>query len=547
MFHARRLGWYVLVVLYGCGAGEAVRPKDPTYAGAVGGPTIGDGASCHDVNAENTPLIVDWKQEQRADLEVAMRKGVAVVHYDCNSFKILTDCHPPGKYEFVGVTKKEQIISLTSADEAKANLPFSGGSIGGGISTGTSLDIALEMIGKQSSPNAIFLRDELPPPPANVCDGATHIVRSATVGAFAMKTGTAGQVKTAASLFGVGADASSASSKSVANKDGDTESCNGADPDAPTPPKGCRAALRIQLLPIVDGAKQPDSVAKQTKEETGKKNDKPPEPKPPADISCPEGLVASQGKCTVATANVAHECKYGDAKDCDAQCNAGDLASCAKLGFMHSDMEGHARYDETKALALFQKACSGGNDAGCSGLGGAYEDGEGVPENVVKAAQLYLQSCRGGYADACDNLGDLFDRGAGVPNDRQKGFALHVRACNMASSQACTTLGEMYEKGKDVPKNLATAIGYYGMACDAGEAANCGDLGDRYMTGEGGFQIDKPMGTRFYLRACNLGYSSSCGELAKAYETGSGVAKDPRQGDLLLPESVQVEREVAVL
>src|SRR5215213_7364447 len=110
------------LALSSCGStpGEKLRPTDPTFANARGDAA----ATCHEVRAESTPLIVDWNPEERGDLEVAMKQGVAVVHYDCKSVKLLPDCHVEGGYSFLGITKKEQVISIENADQAQANLPL---------------------------------------------------------------------------------------------------------------------------------------------------------------------------------------------------------------------------------------------------------------------------------------------------------------------------------------------------------------------------------------------------------------------------------------
>src|SRR6185503_7090834 len=104
----------VLLCLSGCGAGgaaEAVRPKEATAAGA-----LGEDATCRDVSAGAEPLVVYWSADQRGDLEVAMKDGVAVVAYDCKGIKLLTDCKLDGKYGFIGMTRKEQVVRLESSD-----------------------------------------------------------------------------------------------------------------------------------------------------------------------------------------------------------------------------------------------------------------------------------------------------------------------------------------------------------------------------------------------------------------------------------------------
>ncbi|HSN98959.1 MAG TPA: hypothetical protein VLS89_11760, partial [Candidatus Nanopelagicales bacterium] len=128
-----------LPALTSCGPGaaaETIRPNDPTAAEALGEP----GGECREVGSTGEPLVVDWKPELRGDLEIAMREGVAVVSYSCEGIKLLKDCRIEGSYGYLGMTKKEQVVRLQNADELRANLPLSGGSIGGELARGSSLD-----------------------------------------------------------------------------------------------------------------------------------------------------------------------------------------------------------------------------------------------------------------------------------------------------------------------------------------------------------------------------------------------------------------------
>src|SRR5262249_45972102 len=202
-----------------------------TFAGAMGEPGAG-GGTCHDVESYGEPLVVDWKPEQRGDLEVLMKDGVAVVAYSCKGLKLLKDCKVDGKYGFLGMTKKEQIVRLQNGDEVKANLPFAGAgiaaNIGGEMERGATLDVALILIGKKKTTWAKVAMDDL----KGDCEGATHFVKGATVGAFVMETGSKAQARTAAQLFGAGVSGSSASAKNVRNQDGDPGDCNKSSPDS---------------------------------------------------------------------------------------------------------------------------------------------------------------------------------------------------------------------------------------------------------------------------------------------------------------------------
>src|SRR5262245_25736952 len=74
-------------------AARRLRPGDLTYADAVGEACASGG--------DPQPLIVDLRADARADLEVAMRRGVAAVVYDCKRLRVLPDCTIAGRYDFI--------------------------------------------------------------------------------------------------------------------------------------------------------------------------------------------------------------------------------------------------------------------------------------------------------------------------------------------------------------------------------------------------------------------------------------------------------------
>lgn len=239
-----------LLTIAACGTGEAIRPTDPTYAGAMGLNVCGGPL------APAAPLVVDWRPEERASLEVAVRRGVAVVRYDCRTLTVLPFCNAPGSYQFTGFTRKEQVVRLSNRDQIEANLPVHGVQLAGSLARGTSLDIGLMMVGQRGTSLQTVTRDGL----QGSCDGATHFVQSATLGAFAMTTGAAAEARTAAEIFGAGTSASSLSSKTVLNRDGDLVACGTAGPSSSDAPAQCGALVRLQLVPVVGGNAPPGSV-----------------------------------------------------------------------------------------------------------------------------------------------------------------------------------------------------------------------------------------------------------------------------------------------
>jgi hypothetical protein len=492
------------LTILGCGgagqAGEAVRPKDPTANAALGE------ATCHDVTGKpGEPLVVDWKPEQRGDLEVAMKEGVAIVAYDCKSIKVLEGCSLEGKYGFLGMTRKEEVVQLANADEVSANLPLSGVKLGGEMQRGSTLDIALVMVGKKKTTWDAPTKEDL----KGTCTGATHFVRGATVGAFAMGTGTQGKVRASAELFGAGTQAASSSQKSVQNKDGDVGDCQKASPDSDKAPSQCGAPIRLMLQPIaaskVAEAKDPPKA--------------PPSEKPSlATIegaeACPTGLVLSNGKCTTAAAAPTHQCKANDVADCTAQCDKSHPGSCAELGTFYAN-----KNDYSKAIPALTKGCDGGALAGCASLGIMYYAGFGIKTDATKAVSLFQKSCDGGEAIGCRELGRNTQFGTGgLGKDEKRAFSLYQRACEGGDFTGCAFVGSLYMSGIGTDKNVPKGVEFNRRACDGGHAASCAETASVYESGAAGVGKNEILAKMLYQRGCNSakpGFEHACGGLGR--------------------------------
>ncbi|MCA9598322.1 MAG: sel1 repeat family protein [Myxococcales bacterium] len=508
-----------VMVLSGCGTGavaEQVRPDDPTAARALGE------AECRDVAAGAEPLVVDWKPEQRGDLELAMKDGLAVVKYSCDGITVLPDCHIDGSYAFSGMTRKEQVVRLENSDELKANLPLSGAKIGGELQRGATIDVAMVLVGKRRTTWREPTKQDL----QGQCDGATHFVRAATVGAFAMATGTKASTRVAAEVFGAGADTKSASSKETQNRDGDPKSCTAASPDSTTPPEQCGAAIRLVLAPIRTGGGGPPEKSAS-------------HPVAVDTASCPAGLVYAQGKCTKKDDAPSYQCKPGDAAECKAQCDKGHAGSCGALARLEKDPD--------KAKELFQKACDGDDASACRALGERL--GSGDPD---KAAALFEKACNGGDAPGCTQLGKLtkdaaaalalLQRGcdAGDPDgcasaadrvraagssleDQRRALLLDNRACQGGVSRSCVTIGRAYDGGfKLFAKNPILAQMSFRRACYRGDAQGCFELG-RSM-----YEEDKEEAKRDFRMACLQNVVPACAGLVVLFGENHAVFPDPK-------------------
>lgn len=488
-----------------------MRPETPTAAGA-----LGEGGTCHKVDAYGEPLIVDWKPEQRGDLEVAMKEGVAVVAYSCEGIKLLKDCHIDGQYGFMGMTRREQVVRLKNADEVRANLPLSGASLGGAVQRGSTLDIAMVMVGKTRTTWDHPTRDDL----KGTCDGATHFVRGAIVGAFVMDRGTEAKVRAAAEILGMGAGADSSSAAQFRNQDGDPSDCKNASPDSAKAPAQCGAPIRLVLTAIeaAPGADRPATAEA-------------PAADAPAvaavDEPCPEGLVFADGKCTSPASAPAYQCAAGKAEECTAQCDKGHAGSCATLGAMLASGDGVSR-DEAKAARVLKKACDGGESKGCVGLGVLLTDGRGVAANPTDAAPLFEKACHDGEALGCGLLGNAYAKGTGVSKDTAKALVLFQQACEGGHARSCFEAGRLLLTGEGATADPPKAAELLKRACDGGQGDACNALGELHEVGKQA-RRDPIVASMMYRRGCIMAAGDACTNLGRMQLAGAPGAGESAQ------------------
>jgi TPR repeat protein len=507
----------------GCGGGaaEAMRPEAPSAADATGRSTIPA------VDGPSSPLVVDWKPEQRADLEEAIHDGVAIIAWDKQGLRLLKRCKVSGDYGYLPVVVKKDVVRLETADDVQASLPLGGlgiaGKIGGGFSSGTTLDIALAMVGKRRTTWNDVTRDEL----TGTCDGATHYVRAILVGAFAMKTGSRAKAAAAVEIFGAGTSGESSSSKDVSSTDGKLSACEAATGEEGKPPPQCAAILRLELEPIAKAGTKPTAKPPPSQKDQ-------PEVKTDAVEGCQPGFVFSGGGCKKQRAELPHACKPTDGAECEEQCEKGDPLSCDRLGTLIAS--GKHGSDPAKASAAFEKACNAGNASGCANLGVRMLYGPN--KDVAKGLSYLEKACLSGSARACEIAGEAALYGVSGPKDPVKALKMFVKGCEGGSYGACTNAGFLYTGGGGaaIQRDDARALGYSKRACYGGNAVACGNAGYKVELGQS-VKADPKLAMSMYERACRLD-AGACFRAGMFLLTGApGIPKDLNKAKELLSRS----------
>jgi TPR repeat protein len=546
----------ILLTLSGCLSQTYV--ADPAHVAVPASATTHSPAVCLAPGDSPDPFVIDWPSDRRGDLEIALKRGVVVLSLSCSSARVLPDCDAQGAYSFIGTTEREELVSLQNADEVKANLPLLAPALtapsGVDFSHGAVVDVAIATIGRRSASRTKVSRAEL----KGECREATHFVRAATLGAFAMGSGPRGQSKGVAEIFAGGASGGASMAK-----DGSLQACRTATPDAETAVAQCGAPIRLQLKAIAE-------------ESVGSGPDKPRVEAP----ACPPGMMRSEsGACETTSSDRSHVCAMTDIADCAQQCDHGSPTSCAILGRSYQVGRGVpldlgrasdlltkactggvsvacgrlgemalAAHDEPKGLRLLNEACSGGwveacrmagayalkhagtgldvgtlfgrgchggDPEACWSLGGIHSDGAaGVPKNDVEAARWLALSCEGGATLGCSDFAKALDAGRGMAADPARAVAILRAACDGGRPSACADLATDYFTGHAVARDRTMSLGLYVHACKLGHVGSCFLAGSQLQTGKGG-PPDPALEKQMFTVACNGGVALACAALAK--------------------------------
>jgi hypothetical protein len=195
-------------------------------------------------------------------------------------------------------------------------------------------------------------------------------------------------------VLGAGAGGKTSSTFTKLDADGDEQKCSNATLADKSPPDGCGALLRLEMLGL--GADKPIEASCPEKSTWDGKECVHTEVV--TKVDCPEGAILDGDQCVAPVVKTAAQkslgCRYGDATDCTMQCQVqNDPASCADLALMHASGVG-VQKDLKKAVELYLRACDLGSAVGCDQAGMRLEDGLGATKDEAKAVTLYQKGVR---------------------------------------------------------------------------------------------------------------------------------------------------------
>jgi uncharacterized protein len=450
------------------------------------------------------PFTVDWNFEHRKTLEKNVRRGAPViVKFTEHKLAFLDGCSAPGHYVFSGYSPGRSFAQARNEAELDANFPLGAATLKTRLATEGSLVADLRPVGESSLDKPRLALGELAG--GDRCAGATHVITKVMHGGFLFGSASAIEAAAKAGFMGMGAAGSAKTAGSNVETDGDLKDCETANANANEPPGRCSGVLQVYLAPLDAPPKAP--------------TDKP---------TCPDGLRWNGNACavveqpksavmvaakleapTVAPASnpTGFACDGSDAKDCLAQCKAGNARSCAVLGSLFEwGVPNQVEKDVKIAEKLYDLSCQAGGLLGC-----AYEAALlAEQKRYAKALELGKKACDGGEPAGCTTLAYQMSNGWGVPKDDNKAFELYARACKQREWTACNNAGVtvLFSRG-NVKQDPPTACKMFAQACEASGLSGCPNLAICHETGIGATK-DKKKALDLYSDTCEKGWSFGC-------------------------------------
>lgn len=204
----------------------------------------------------------------------------------------------------------------------------------------------------------------------------------------------------------------------------------------------------------------------------------------------------------------------------------GDPKAQYHLAAMYQDGNGVPQ-DSIKAAAWFQKAAEQGDAMAQLLLAVKYENGNGVHQDFIKAVEWYKKAAEQGNAKAQFLLGGMYQNGKGVPNNSTKAAEWYQKAAEQGNAEAQFLLGGIYAFGEEsVPKDSTKAAEWWQKAAEQGNASAQFFLGGMYQDGNG---VPKNLtkAAEWFEKAAEQGDAEAQIFLGNMLLIGKGISKNP--------------------
>jgi hypothetical protein len=351
------------------------------------------GANKCSARKHERPFVIEWDATDMSSFESLAGGDIVFVKYEGCDLTVMDSCKDDsvkgslGAYKAIDWTSGSvEKIDIANEAELFAKLPLGVASLGGRVEAGEQFHMEYFVSGTRTATRAAVYAPDLSKNPG--CRGVTHFVYAYNLGAFALGSQKHLKGEAGATVWGIGAGASSKSVSSAEKKGGVLTACRG---DSAKETDTCKVPIRLTLRAI-EGAENPDLAAQQA-------------PETPTARSLAGKLDAKikQGEQAEARWNAAKERMLaGDGKACLKELDARDRLD-PKTSNLSTNPSSHFAYFRARCVML-----SGQCEAGKAQLRKALQatwGNKASPEMVDQATDTEVrQSCQGASMTPRDQL-----------------------------------------------------------------------------------------------------------------------------------------------
>lgn len=156
-----------------------------------------------------------------------------------------------------------------------------------------------------------------------------------------------------------------------------------------------------------------------------------------------------------------------------------------------------------------------------------FDDANRPTKNTLK---LIKSACNQGAVKECNVLGFAYYQGEGVPQDRLKAIEYFKKACHLGKTDVCLIVATAYDQGLyGLNYNVKEAIKYYSKGCDNGDPHQCGLVAYYYYDDKYNIPADKKKFLKFFEKSCKFNFPRGCVVTGMAYHDGVGIKKDKQK------------------
>lgn len=219
-------------------------------------------------------------------------------------------------------------------------------------------------------------------------------------------------------------------------------------------------------------------------------------------------------------------------------CDLDDFRACGILAGYYASGSGIAQ-DAERAFPLAVKACDGNEGAGCSVAGLIVGNGTyGQRKDPARAAQLLEKACTLKNGTGCLYLGKAFETGEGVRRDAVRAANLARMACELNKRHCAPAAATASNAAPPARAALAPSPGRAAASSQTPRDADdsCSNNPDREVAASDCYVVgtlessglsggpDWPKALWAYDRACTLGHRSGCTEAAKIRQIRGAIS-----------------------